>query len=217
DQVAKQVRLVSPLVDTEVQGATASRPGSERSWLVSYYPVRDYQGTILGVNTVVQEVTERKRTEERFRLVVESMPNALLMVNAEGDIVLVNSPCERFFGYRREELLGRPVEVLVPERFRPKHPGYRADFFASPSVRPMGGAASCSAGARTAASSRSRLASRPSGPMRASSSSAPSWTSPRGSRPRRPGRSWRMPPAWPSWANSRHPSPTRSTSRWAPS
>jgi two-component system sensor kinase FixL len=128
-----------PVVDTEVRGAASSRPHSERSWLVSYYPVQDSQGTTLGVNTVVQEVTERRRTEERFRLVVESTPNAIVMVNAEGAIVLVNSQCEIFFGYRREELLGRPVEVLVPERFRPKHPGYRTDFFASPSARPMGG------------------------------------------------------------------------------
>jgi PAS domain S-box-containing protein len=75
---------------------------------------------------------------EQLRLVVESIPNALLMVNAEGDIILVNSQCEKFFGYRREELLGRPVEVLVPERFRAQHPGYRAGFFASPSARPMG-------------------------------------------------------------------------------
>jgi two-component system sensor kinase FixL len=78
------------------------------------------------------------QSEARFRLVVESTPNAIVMVNAEGDIVLVNSKCEQFFGYRREELLGRPVEVLVPERFRPAHPGYRGGFFASPSARSMG-------------------------------------------------------------------------------
>src|SRR5262245_37762352 len=53
-----------PVIDAELQGATAARPGEERSWLVSYYPVQDSQGTILGVTAVVQEVTERKRAEE---------------------------------------------------------------------------------------------------------------------------------------------------------
>jgi len=87
---------------------------------------------------IIRDITERKRTEERIRLVVESTPNAIVMVNAEGHIVLVNSQAEKFFGYRREELVGQPVEILVPERFRAVHPGYRASFFASPSARPMG-------------------------------------------------------------------------------
>jgi PAS domain S-box-containing protein len=87
---------------------------------------------------VRQEMTERKRTEERFRLVVESVPNAIVMVNAEGNIVLINSQCEKCFGYRREELLGRPIEILVPERFRLEHPGHRTAFFASPPAWPRG-------------------------------------------------------------------------------
>lgn len=86
----------------------------------------------------IRDITERKQTEERFRLVVESAPNAIVMVNADGNIVLVNSQAERFFGYRREEMVGQPVEILVPDLFRANHPGYRASFFASPSIRPMG-------------------------------------------------------------------------------
>jgi PAS domain S-box-containing protein len=77
-------------------------------------------------------------TEERFRLVVESTPNAIVMVNAVGAIVLVNSQAEKIFGYPREELVGRPVEVLVPERLRAKHPRDRASFIAAPTARPMG-------------------------------------------------------------------------------
>jgi two-component system, LuxR family, sensor kinase FixL len=127
-----------PIVEVEVHGITPSRPGMERSWLVSRYPVKNSQGVILGVITVVQEVTERKRTEERFRLVVESTPNAIVMIRADGNIVLVNSHCETLFGYRREELVGQPVEILVPERYQAEHPGFRTGFFASPSVRPMG-------------------------------------------------------------------------------
>jgi PAS domain S-box-containing protein len=81
---------------------------------------------------------EIRQAEERFRMVVESAPNAVVLVNAEGHIVLVNSQCEKLFGYRREELLGRPIEVLVPEHLRLEHAGYRAAYFSCPTPRPLG-------------------------------------------------------------------------------
>src|SRR5262245_44590908 len=81
---------------------------------------------------------ERKQSEERFRLVVESSPNAIVMVNARGVIDLVNSQTEKMFGYSREELVGQPVEILVPERFRDQHVGDRASFIVCPQVRHMG-------------------------------------------------------------------------------
>jgi PAS domain S-box-containing protein len=71
-------------------------------------------------------------------LVVESAPNAMGMVDSDGLIVLVNRQTERLFGYTRDELLHHPVEILVPLRFRDKHPMYRADFYEKPAVRPMG-------------------------------------------------------------------------------
>jgi len=76
--------------------------------------------------------------EETYRRIIESAPNAIVLVDAMGTIVLVNAQTEKLFGYQREELTGRPVEVLVPERLRAAHPGYRADFFASPQTRAMG-------------------------------------------------------------------------------
>jgi len=77
-------------------------------------------------------------TDLRLRAAVESSPSGLLMIDAEGRIVLVNREVERLFGYSREELLGRPIETLVPERFRGSHPDSRSGFFRSPSVRAMG-------------------------------------------------------------------------------
>lgn len=87
----------------------------------------------------VRERTEQvAASEERFRLVVEASPSGLLMVDRDGRIVLVNAQLERLFGYSRAELIGQPVDLLVPERSRPGHAGQRAAFFAAPTGRPMG-------------------------------------------------------------------------------
>ncbi len=79
-----------------------------------------------------------EEAEQRFRLVVEAAPNAMVMINSAGEIVMVNAQAERVFGYSRTELLGRGVEMLVPERFRGHHPGLREAFFVAPHARPMG-------------------------------------------------------------------------------
>jgi two-component system, sensor histidine kinase PdtaS len=80
----------------------------------------------------------RREGEERFRRVVDSAPNAMVMVSAAGQIEMVNTQAERVFGYSRTELLGQAVEMLVPERFRPRHPTLRDAFYADPRARPMG-------------------------------------------------------------------------------
>jgi PAS domain S-box-containing protein len=76
--------------------------------------------------------------ERRFRLVVEAAPNAMVMIDRAGKIALVNTEAERVFRYSRAELVGQPVEMLVPEQFRRHHPGLREAFFFDPQLRPMG-------------------------------------------------------------------------------
>ena len=76
--------------------------------------------------------------EQRLRAAVEAAPSGLLMIDKNGVIVLVNGEVERLFGYAREELLGTSIEVLVPERFRQRHPGFRAVFSQDPQTRAMG-------------------------------------------------------------------------------
>src|SRR5882724_959412 len=76
--------------------------------------------------------------EERFRRVVEAAPSAMIMVNQEGQITLANQQAEKTFGYPREELLGRPIEMLAPERLRSGHQGFRHDYLCDPQARLMG-------------------------------------------------------------------------------
>ncbi|HVJ52637.1 MAG TPA: histidine kinase dimerization/phosphoacceptor domain -containing protein [Aliidongia sp.] len=79
-----------------------------------------------------------RKSEERFRRVVEAAPNAMVMVGSGGLIEMVNAQAERMFGYGRAEMLGVPVELLVPHRFRGGHPEKRRSFFQAPVSRPMG-------------------------------------------------------------------------------
>ena len=79
-----------------------------------------------------------RESEERFRLTVEASPSGVVLVDTKGKIVLVNTQTERMFGYSRAEMIGQPLEILVPERFRALHPGHRAKFLAAPEARAMG-------------------------------------------------------------------------------
>jgi len=115
------------VVDVEVAGSEIRLLG-KRVWLAS-----------------INDITERKRADEALhqsetllRLLVEGSPNAMVMVNDAGAITLVNSQTEKIFGYTRDELLGQPVEMLVPERYRVEHPTLQAGFLQAPTARPMG-------------------------------------------------------------------------------
>lgn len=110
--------------------------GTEFPVEIGLNPVVTADGTLVLASII--DITQRKKAEERFRLVVESAPNSMVLVNDKGIISLVNKQTEMLFGYNRQEIIGQPMEFLMPDRFRKIHPGLRNSFFDAPSARTMG-------------------------------------------------------------------------------
>ncbi len=127
--------------DTRAMGAGRDlygrhRDGTEIPIEIGLNPLETDEGSFVLASII--DITDRKRSEDRMRQVIEAAPNAMVMVNEAGSIVLVNSQMEESFGYSREELLSMRVEDLLPDRFRANHEGYRSAFFAKPDRRSMG-------------------------------------------------------------------------------
>jgi len=112
------------------------KDGSEFPVEISLSPLKTETRTL--VISIIRDATARKKVEARFRGFLEAAPDAIVVVNREGRIVIVNTQAERLFKFVRENLVGMPVEILAPERFRGRHTGHRHQFFADPRVRPMG-------------------------------------------------------------------------------
>ena len=125
DELAAEYRVVLP--DGKVRWVT-------RRGRVEF----DDNGEPIWERGVLMDITERKQAEEKFRLATEASPSGIILVNDRGHIVLVNSQIEKLFGYQREELLGKLVDTLVPERFAAQHPAHRGEFVAAPTARVMG-------------------------------------------------------------------------------
>src|SRR5881296_598958 len=115
------------------------RNDGEYRWVLDNgIPRFAHDGAFLGYIGSCIGITERKLAEEKFRLVIDAAPNAMIMVDSAGVISFANAPAATVFGYSLSELIGRPIETLIPERFRDRHVGYRKGFLSEPSSRAMG-------------------------------------------------------------------------------
>jgi two-component system sensor kinase FixL len=115
------------------------RNDGEYRWVLDTgTPLFDTDGVFVGYIGSCIDMTEQKRTEEKFRLVLDGAPNAMIMVDSTGVISFANGPAATVFGYSHSELIGCAIETLIPERFRDQHPGHRKVFFSNPSQRAMG-------------------------------------------------------------------------------
>lgn len=90
------------------------------------------------INLMSTNTLPSKESDAFFRTLLDSAPDAMIIVDGEGNIVVVNSQAESMFGFDREEMLGKTIEFLLPERFRRQHLTYRGGFAAAPTTRPMG-------------------------------------------------------------------------------
>jgi PAS domain S-box-containing protein len=121
---------------TGIELPARRRDGSTFPAEISLAAVTTTSGVL--VAAAIRDETERNRAEAKFRSLLDAAPDAMLCIDAEGRITLANAEAERMLGYRREELVGQSVELLVPEGARAAHPGHRTQYFANPERRPMG-------------------------------------------------------------------------------
>ncbi len=121
-------------------------PAYERLFMdVTYYPFYSEDRKILGLVVNARNITERKLTEEaliksenNFKELLRSAPDAIVQVDSIGNIILVNKKVLELFGYKQEELIGQPIECLLPLKLRKKHQKHRDSYKADPLTRPMG-------------------------------------------------------------------------------
>ncbi len=116
-----------------------TRPDGSTRWIAGYGGVElDECGKPAFVRGVSRDITGRKLAEEKFQLVLDAAPNAMIMVDSAGVITFANASATTVFGYSLSELIGRHIETLIPERFRDRHVGDRKGFLSEPSSRAMG-------------------------------------------------------------------------------
>ena len=110
-----------PIINRKVHGHSPSQPDVERYWLVNYYPLRGHNGEILGINSVVQDITERQQKEEKLRQqaqIINQIHDSVIATDLEGYITLWNQGAEKLTGYSATEAIGQHISLLYPGELR---------------------------------------------------------------------------------------------------
>ena len=121
------------------EGWRVCKDGRHFRAAVTITTLRDRGGSLTGYVKVMQDlVADQQRAHPVFYELLESAPDAMVIVGPDGRIILANAQTDRMFGYHRQDLVGEPVEKLLPDRFRGRHQGHRMEFFVAPTLRQMG-------------------------------------------------------------------------------
>jgi protein-histidine pros-kinase len=112
------------------------RDGSEFPVEISLSPLETLEGRV--TIAAIRDISDRRRNDAKFRGLLEAAPDAMIVAAQDGTISLINAQTEQLFGYRRDELIGQPIEILVPQRFASVHPRHRQLYGRDPHPRPMG-------------------------------------------------------------------------------
>jgi PAS domain S-box-containing protein len=135
---ARMLKTAEKMGRSEDEGWRLRKDGS-KFWVHSVItPLRDAEGNLRGYWKIIRDLTERKRTEEKFRDLLESAPEAVVITQEDGTIALVNRQTERFFGFSRAELLGRPISMLMPSRHHRQYDHFRASCLVNHAAQPLG-------------------------------------------------------------------------------
>jgi protein-histidine pros-kinase len=118
--------------------AIINKKDGSKIWVsINAHVLRDMKDKILGLEGMVIDITHRKRAQKNFQMLIDGTPDAIIAIEQNSNILLINSKTEKMFGYIRDELLGRPYNILIPMRYREKHAEYCRNYFADPSTKIM--------------------------------------------------------------------------------
>ena len=144
--VDEKTSAINNLISRSLEGETVenlearlkSKNGSIISVAVSSSPVKNDKEAYVETRATFIDITERKAAEKRVHALLESAPDPMIVINEEGDILIVNTQAESLFGFDEKELVGNKVEILLPEHIRKKHVGNRRRYMETPEIRPIG-------------------------------------------------------------------------------
>lgn len=118
--------------------AIINKKDGSKIWVsINAHVLRDLKDKIVGLEGMVIDITHRKRAQKNFQMLIDGTPDAIIAIEQNSNILLINSKTEKMFGYIRDELLGRPYYILIPMRYREKHIIYCRNYFADPSTKIM--------------------------------------------------------------------------------